>query len=159
MTRASAPPGMLPRVVAEATSSEPRATEWVAGAKPSWRKTSTAIAGTAHAMAGQPRPAGARLRNSSTAVNAATAAIQIQALVAVTHANAASVAASAWHIYMMTHHSEAYMKLKEFDDRRKRDFGKAVGKVADNPPIDQAGNIIRVGEEHGSDGFRAARLR
>src|SRR6202012_2174118 len=30
---------------------------------------------------------------------------------------------------------------------------EAVAKVADNPPIDQAGNIIRVGEEHGSDFF------
>ncbi len=31
---------------------------------------------------------------------------------------------------------------------------EAVAKVADNPPIDQAGNIIRVGEEHGNDFFR-----
>jgi hypothetical protein len=30
---------------------------------------------------------------------------------------------------------------------------EAVGKVADNPPIDQAGNIIRVGDEHGRDYF------
>jgi hypothetical protein len=27
----------------------------------------------------------------------------------------------------------------------------AVGRVATNPPIDQAGNIIRVGDEHGND--------
>jgi Putative adhesin len=27
----------------------------------------------------------------------------------------------------------------------------AVGRVATNPPIDQAGNIIRVGEDHGND--------
>jgi hypothetical protein len=27
----------------------------------------------------------------------------------------------------------------------------AVGKVATNPPIDQAGNIIRVGDDHGND--------
>jgi DUF4097 and DUF4098 domain-containing protein YvlB len=31
---------------------------------------------------------------------------------------------------------------------------EAVAKVADNPPIDQAGNIIRVGDEHGNDFFR-----
>jgi hypothetical protein len=31
---------------------------------------------------------------------------------------------------------------------------EAVAKVADNPPVDQAGNIIRVGEEHGNDFFR-----
>jgi DUF4097 and DUF4098 domain-containing protein YvlB len=30
----------------------------------------------------------------------------------------------------------------------------AVSRVADHPPIDQAGNIIRVGEEHGGDFFR-----
>ena len=30
---------------------------------------------------------------------------------------------------------------------------EAVAKVADNPPIDQAGNIIRVGDEHGNDSF------
>ena len=29
----------------------------------------------------------------------------------------------------------------------------AVAKVASNPPIDQAGNIIRIGDEHGSDWF------
>ena len=29
----------------------------------------------------------------------------------------------------------------------------AVAKVASNPPIDQAGNIIRVGDDHGSDWF------
>lgn len=28
---------------------------------------------------------------------------------------------------------------------------EAVAKVADNPPIDQAGNIIRVGDDHGND--------
>src|SRR5580692_5828493 len=27
----------------------------------------------------------------------------------------------------------------------------AVGRVASNPPIDQAGNIIRVGDDHGGD--------
>ena len=32
---------------------------------------------------------------------------------------------------------------------------EAVAKVADNPPIDQAGNIIRVGEEHGGECRRA----
>jgi Putative adhesin len=31
---------------------------------------------------------------------------------------------------------------------------EAVAKVAATPPIDQAGNIIRVGDEHGSDFFR-----
>src|SRR5271156_5599397 len=31
---------------------------------------------------------------------------------------------------------------------------EAVARVADHPPIDQAGNIIRVGEEHGGDFFR-----
>jgi hypothetical protein len=31
---------------------------------------------------------------------------------------------------------------------------EAVGRVASNPPIDQAGNIIRVGDDHGSDFFR-----
>jgi hypothetical protein len=30
----------------------------------------------------------------------------------------------------------------------------AVGKVATNPPIDQAGNIIRVGDDHGNDWAR-----
>jgi hypothetical protein len=30
----------------------------------------------------------------------------------------------------------------------------AVSRVADHPPIDQAGNIIRVGDEHGGDFFR-----
>jgi hypothetical protein len=30
----------------------------------------------------------------------------------------------------------------------------AVAKVADNPPIDQAGNIIRVGDDHGNDWAR-----
>ena len=30
----------------------------------------------------------------------------------------------------------------------------AVARVADHPPIDQAGNIIRVGDEHGGDFFR-----
>src|SRR6202453_4190779 len=30
---------------------------------------------------------------------------------------------------------------------------EAVAKVADNPPIDQAGNIIRIGDEHGSEYF------
>jgi hypothetical protein len=31
---------------------------------------------------------------------------------------------------------------------------EAVAKVADNPPIDQAGNIISVGEDHGNDWAR-----
>src|ERR1700735_3615681 len=31
---------------------------------------------------------------------------------------------------------------------------EAVAKVANTPPIDQAGNIIRVGDEHGNDFFR-----
>src|ERR1700744_1745683 len=31
---------------------------------------------------------------------------------------------------------------------------EAVSRVADHPPIDQAGNIIRVGDEHGGDFFR-----
>jgi hypothetical protein len=30
----------------------------------------------------------------------------------------------------------------------------AVAKVAQNPPIEQAGNIIRIGEDHGNDFFR-----
>src|ERR1700728_4703829 len=30
----------------------------------------------------------------------------------------------------------------------------AVSRIADHPPIDQAGNIIRVGDEHGGDFFR-----
>jgi hypothetical protein len=34
----------------------------------------------------------------------------------------------------------------------------AVAKVAANPPIDQAGNIIRVGDEHGNDFFRHASI-
>src|SRR5450432_3744083 len=31
---------------------------------------------------------------------------------------------------------------------------EAVSRVADHPPIDQAGNIIRVGDEHSGDFFR-----
>jgi hypothetical protein len=34
----------------------------------------------------------------------------------------------------------------------------AVAKVAGNPPIDQAGNIIRIGDEHGSEYFRHASI-
>src|ERR1700691_3113446 len=34
----------------------------------------------------------------------------------------------------------------------------AVAKVAANPPIDQAGNIIRVGDEHGNDFARHASI-
>src|SRR4029077_6533462 len=93
-TRARAPAGMLPLVVADATSIEPRATEWLAAAKPSWRKTSTATAGTAHATAGNRRLNGARLRTSSNAARPVTAAIQIQALVAVKDASTARSAAT-----------------------------------------------------------------
>src|SRR5258706_15449965 len=85
---------MLPRVVADATSSVPRATEWLAGAKPSWGKTSPARAGTAHATAGNLRLKGACLRTSSKAAKPATAPIQIQALVAVRHASTARRAAT-----------------------------------------------------------------
>jgi hypothetical protein len=34
----------------------------------------------------------------------------------------------------------------------------AVSRVADHTPIDQAGNIIRVGDEHGGDFFRHASI-
>ena len=34
----------------------------------------------------------------------------------------------------------------------------AVSRIADHPPIDQAGNIIRVGDEHGGDFFRHASI-
>jgi hypothetical protein len=35
---------------------------------------------------------------------------------------------------------------------------EAVSRVADHPPIDQAGNIIRVGDEHGGDFFRPSSI-
>src|SRR4030088_3612450 len=84
---------MLPRVVADITSTVPRASEWLAGANPSWSKTSNATAGVAQAIPGmRDRTADLFLRVSNKA-KATAATIQIQALVAVTAASAARMAA------------------------------------------------------------------
>src|SRR5438067_186159 len=88
------PDGMLPRAVADITSTAPRAIEWPTGAKPNWRKTSTPSAGTAQATAPALLRPAERDLTASMAANAAATATHIQALVEVMHANAASRAAS-----------------------------------------------------------------
>ncbi len=71
----------------------PRATEWLAGEKPSWRSTSNPTAGTAQPTAPRERSR-LRERTSSTAANATAAATQIHALVEVMTAAAARNAAT-----------------------------------------------------------------
>src|SRR5690349_952803 len=85
---------MLPRDVADITSTAPRAIEWLAGANPSWRNTRTPSAGIAQATApARFRPPARDIAAAITA-NAAAAATQIHALVEVAQASAASSAAS-----------------------------------------------------------------
>src|SRR5438067_11164695 len=92
-SRPAIPAGRLPRADADITSIEPRATEWPAGANPSWRNTSTAIPGTAHATAEVRERTPARDLAASARAKMAAATIHTQALVEVTQASAASRAA------------------------------------------------------------------
>jgi hypothetical protein len=40
------------------------------------------------------------------------------------------IAGKAWNFYMMTHHTEKYMDLKDRDHQRKKEIGSAVAKAA-----------------------------
>src|SRR5256886_12894749 len=92
--RPRAPSGALPRAVADTASTVPRAIEWLAGANPSCRKTRAPRAGTAQPRAAARRRRPALDRIAAIRASAAAAVTQIQALVDVTHAMAASRAAS-----------------------------------------------------------------
>src|SRR5207253_10953900 len=88
------PAGTLPRADADSTSTAPRATEWLAGAKPNCRNRRTASDGTAHATAAPRDLAPARARMISTTAKTAAATTHIHALVEVTQASAARSAAT-----------------------------------------------------------------
>ena len=84
-------PATLPRAAAEVTSAAARATEWDAGANPSWSSTSTATAGASHSARREcPR---APARRGASRASAATST-HSQALVPVRQAAAASRAPS-----------------------------------------------------------------